>query len=180
MWWFRKKDNVEKWIAKLKKRNPESRQKAVEALGNLKDTRAVEPLIRILEQDVSFVRWEAAEALGKIGDASAIKPLINALVETWYIQRKAEDALVRIGSPAVEPLIRALEKEKVPVRCEVAKVLAKVGDRQAVEPLIKALEDENSRVRATAAEALGKIGDLRAAKPLSKVLGDGNGYVRIS
>lgn len=147
MWWWRKRDNVEKWIAKLKKR------------------------------DLN-IRREAAETLGEIGDPRAVEPLIKALGDAWYIRWKVEDALVRIGSPAVEALIRVFEKEKVLIRCEVAKVLARIGDRRAVEPLIKALEDENSYIRKVAINALGKIGDTRRLEQLIKAFRDEDWSVR--
>jgi HEAT repeat protein len=180
MWWFRKKDNVEKWIAKLKKRNPERRQKAVEALGNLKDTRAVEPLIRVLEQDVSFVRWKAAKVLGQIGDASAIAPLINALKDDdWDIRKNAAWALGRIGDTrAAAPLLELLGDPFNLLREAVIEALGTIGDPLAVEPLIKVLEEKDPSIRKHAVTALAMIGDPRAVEPLIGLLRDQDTEVR--
>ena len=48
---------------------------AIEELGKIGDTRAVEPLISILLEDNH--RYEAIKALSKIGDHRAIEPLIG-------------------------------------------------------------------------------------------------------
>ena len=52
------------------------RRAAAEALGQLGDKRAVEPLIAALQDDVENVRQAAAEALGQLGDERAVEPLI--------------------------------------------------------------------------------------------------------
>jgi HEAT repeat protein len=54
----------------------------------------------------------------------------------------AENALIRIGQPAVEPLIAALKDKRV--RWNAIHVLGRVRDARAVEPLIAVLKDENS------------------------------------
>ena len=52
-----------------------SRWKAAESLGRMRDPGAVEPLIDTLWDDDSRVRLKAAWALGQIGDIRAIPPL---------------------------------------------------------------------------------------------------------
>ncbi len=52
---------------------------AAKALGELKDVRAVEPLIEVLKNDHPLVRLKAVAALGRIGDLRAVEPLISAL-----------------------------------------------------------------------------------------------------
>ena len=58
------------------------RRVAVEALGKIGDTRAVEPLIKALQDSEEYVRRGAVEALGKIGDTRAVEPLITVL-RSW-------------------------------------------------------------------------------------------------
>jgi HEAT repeat protein len=57
-------------------------------LGEIKDTRAVEPLIAALKDNNSTVRWSAAEALGKIKDVRAIAPLIDAQEDDDNVVRR--------------------------------------------------------------------------------------------
>jgi HEAT repeat protein len=65
----------------------------VEALGQIGDVRAVEPLIALLQDKNEKFRNIAAETLGKIGDLRAVGPLLTALKDT---QRSAAIALVSI------------------------------------------------------------------------------------
>jgi hypothetical protein len=58
-------------------------------LGEIADTRAVEPLIAALEDDEEYVRQHAAEALGKIGDSRAVEPLIAVLDDISSGMREA-------------------------------------------------------------------------------------------
>lgn len=55
------------------------RVKAAEALGKLRDARAVEPLINCLKDDEFWVVQAAADALALIGDVRAVEPLEAAL-----------------------------------------------------------------------------------------------------
>ena len=89
------------------------RRGAAEALGNIGDARAVEPLIKALGEDKSEVRWPAAGALGKIGDKRAVDPLIEELGDDdESVNSSAAEALGEIGDArAVEPLIKALGNE---------------------------------------------------------------------
>lgn len=191
MWIF--KPNVEKLEAKkdiaglIKALDYEKdtfvQKKAAEALGKIGDARAVEPLIKALmredekgikyDQNWKYVRLEAAEALGKIGDARAVNPLIQALESLgfWDILKKVRTALVRIGEPAVEPLIQALKRGDMFLKQTVSLILGTIGDRRAVEPLIQVIGKTH---KWGAVKALGKIGDRRAVKPIILLLKEGH------
>ncbi len=80
MW--QKADEVDMLIQRLKEdKNEGVRRMAAVALGEIKDTRAVEPLIAALKDKDSSVRNNAAEALGEIKDARAVEPLIAATAD---------------------------------------------------------------------------------------------------
>jgi HEAT repeat protein len=68
------------------------------------------------------------------------------------VRTSAAKALVRIGKPAVEALIRALGDPVV--RKGAAITLRELGDKRAVEPLITALRSHSEGVRKGAAIAL--------------------------
>jgi HEAT repeat protein len=116
-------------------------------LGACGDSRAVEPLIRVL-----------GDRLSMHGDD----------------HRAAKDALVALGQCAVGPLIKALSVAGSGVFAAVAEVLGKLGDTSAVEPLITVLNARDSGGRLAAAEALGKLGDKRAVEPLINTLHPGD------
>ncbi len=80
-------------------------------------------------------------------------------VQSW--QRsvvKTLDALVKIGPPAVEPLIGVLKDENAYMRSFAAEGLGELGDKRAVQPLVEVLKDEDEQVRRSATESLRKLG----------------------
>ena len=93
------------------------RTSAAWALGEIGDSRAVNPLIAALG-DKRREREVAAKALGEIGDSRAT----DALIET-------------------------LEDDNWEVRGTTAKALGKLGDTRAVPHLINMLVDVNANVR---------------------------------
>jgi hypothetical protein len=67
---------------------------AAMALGLIRDTSAVIPLIQALRDEDSYVRGEASLALGRIKDARAVEHLTYALNDKdQYVQRAAACAL---------------------------------------------------------------------------------------
>ena len=65
-------DNVGRLIQQLEDENPHTRMQAADALGQIKDVRAIEPLIAALKDKDSLVRERAADALGQIKGARAV------------------------------------------------------------------------------------------------------------
>jgi len=86
--------------------------------------------------------------------------------------------LVKLGQPAVEPLITALRDPRPLVRMHAAEALGQMQDTRAVEPLIAALKDSQDSLRTSAARALGQLGDVHAVEPLIGVLRDPQRIVR--
>jgi HEAT repeat protein len=156
------------------KKDAEVRKEAAQALGEIGDTQAVEPLIATLKDENRDVRRAAAEMLGKIGDVRAVEPLITAIKDSargvcqaaiealdklgwqpdrseagavYWIEKRQWDKCVEVGAPAVEPLIATLKDVDAGVRKAAAEVLGKIGDVRAVEPLITAIKDSARSVR---------------------------------
>jgi len=146
------------------------RETAAEALGLLRDKKAVEPLIEALNDKDEEVRWKASWALGHIGDKRAVEPLTNLLNdERWQVRRFAASALGKIGDgQGVESLIQALNDDEWHVRKYAVDALGNIGDERAVNPLIKVLSDKDNDVRSKAVIALGKMKGS-AVEPLIEV-----------
>jgi len=68
-------ERLQHFIRMLSDDDENSRRKAAETLGRMRDPGAVEPLIDTLWDDNSHVRLKAAWALGQIGDTRATGPL---------------------------------------------------------------------------------------------------------
>jgi HEAT repeat protein len=157
-----------------------ARERAVEALGKIRDPRAVLPLCEALrERGIWDVRGRAATALGKFG-ALAVDPLCEALRhEDPEVRALATEALSKIGDAgAVPALCAALRDEDWSVRSSAAFALGEIGDAEAVLPLCEALQHGSLELRHYAAQALGQISDPRAVLPLYDARGDKNAAVR--
>ena len=99
----------------------------------------------------------------------AVKPLISALNSpNREIRRQAAAILEKIGAPAVSVLMEALDADRASVRASAVRALGLIGDRQAVDILIFKLRDDAPEVRRQAAWALGWIGDERAIEPVDR------------
>lgn len=153
--------------------DPSARRSAARALGKL-GAPAVEPLIAALRHRDTEAPRAAARVLGRIGDPRAVKPLVEIALEgeSKTLRADAGKALVKIGEPAVKPLIAELKCSSSFARLEAADVLGRIGDPRAVKPLIAGLDDPTSFVRTAALRALGRIGDVRAVEPLVEALKD--------
>ncbi|SLM46955.1 conserved protein of unknown function [Nitrospira japonica] len=146
------------------------RMHAAKALGRIKNSEAVEPLIPLLQDKVKAVREETTAALVAIGDA-AIPSLLTALADAdWLVRLHAVEALGKMkSSAAVEPLLSALFNDRdAAVREDIVRALGQIGDGRAVEFLMLAMKEPGLRLLAV--EALGQIGDQRAVPVLIKVL----------
>jgi HEAT repeat protein len=144
----------------------------------------------LLEQCYASARGGAAEKLGQLKEKAepAIPFLISMLGDdvshldsfragemTIYGStspgRKAAVALGRIGSAAIEPLLKVLQDAKGPNRDMAALALGIAKDPRAVPPLIEALADKGAQLCGEAA-ALGGLKDVRAVAPLIGALSD--------
>jgi HEAT repeat protein len=91
------------------------RAEAAQALGELDNLDAVQPLVATLEDDVSQVRWCVVGALGDLKATHTTQILITFLKEDpeavvrWYTAQ----SLAQLGDPAaIQPLIAAALKDK--------------------------------------------------------------------
>ena len=104
-----------------------NRKYAAEVLGELKDPRAVEPLVAALTDEVGDVRQRAYDSLIKLGGPS-VSLLIPLLVsEEDEIRQSATEILRKIGKPAVEPLATALADADDRLKTRIMKVLDRMG-----------------------------------------------------
>ena len=157
----------------LNHRDPDIQYHAVEALGEIGDAGAVEPLITLLKHDeMSGVRWKTAQSLVKIG-APSVEPLISVLQHSDSdVRWKAAIALGEIGDlRATEPLIRQLSDSDRFVKSRTAHALGMMG-APVIRPLIRILRQGDGNQRWGAAIALGRIKDPQAVEPLILALAD--------
>jgi len=123
-----------------------------------RDPRTIAPLIAALNDTDDIVGEMAAHILGELKERRAIMPLIATLRKTGAREGAGVAALIKIGEPAVVPLIGALRDKEPLARRGAANALGHLRDSRAVEPLMAALRDGEASVRCEAALALVEIG----------------------
>jgi len=86
-------------IQTLKDEDPRVRYQSAEALGNIGDSRAIDPLIQALNDEDNSVRYWSTVALGKINDARAAESLIQTSKEDTdnYVRNAAANVLKEHG-----------------------------------------------------------------------------------
>jgi HEAT repeats len=109
---------TESLAADLRSKDPMRRIRARSALVKIGKP-AVPLLINLLSDPVEHVRWEVCKALGLIRESSSAPALVDALRDkSVEVQWLAAEALIALGSRAVIPLLRSLERnfESPPLR----------------------------------------------------------------
>jgi HEAT repeat protein len=120
----------------LADKDKQARQSVVQALGQGGDSRAVEPLLRLLGDPDRDIRRAAGQALKQLDPA-------------WRRSTAAEEV--------IPLLLASLKNGDRDTRRGAAWALKQLKDMRTVKPLVKALQDEQWHVRQAAAQALKQI-----------------------
>jgi len=180
----------------------------------------VKDTIRSLQKGDPLEKGRAAASIRSEGYKAAIPALLGVLSDQTALEwvffgvarqplpttpsEEAFQALIRIGPPACEFFMVALQDAKCPYQRTAAYILCEYKNPTAVGPLTQALQNKDKKLReaaafslgelkaveavepliaglrrggdhGAAAAALGKIGDPRAVEPLIAVLRNGGG-----
>lgn len=102
----------------------------------------------------------------ELRNPEGVVPLLIAAFKlpTREVQLQAVQKIIKIGKPAVRPLIRALANDDEQIWHLALAALIKIGE-PAVDDLVAALVDRNDRVRFLAAAALKKIDLIHPGNP---------------
>jgi HEAT repeat protein len=148
------------------------RRLAVRALGDMKDTAAVEGLLQYADDPDYRIRSGVLTALGKIGDKRGVEPSLNGLKDDDYLVRtSAAVSLSMLADPStINPLLKALSDDYYGVRFKAAEALWNIGE-SAIDPIKKALENpSDSTAYYLLIEIAGNLKDKKLIKPLTKIL----------
>jgi HEAT repeat protein len=158
--------SIDPFIAVLGNKDYKLRRIAIDMISKQTGPRAIEALTSALMSDDNEVRKIAAVALMKSG----WQPGDDATGAAYWVNMGKCEECVRIGTPAVGPLIKVLENDYSEGGMAAIEALGRIGDSRAVEPLIRSLRFgfHNYERRTAVAKVLGMIGDARAVEPLIK------------
>jgi HEAT repeat protein len=195
-------DAIDILIGKLRDPNSTNRLYAVYALGKIRDSREVEPLIESLDDE--NVQWLAAKALinlgemavpalsralgrkergirlysayalGEIGIRATSTSLLEYVIDPDPGMREfVGDALVKLHDHGTIPrLLYFLEKGDPSIQSQILKILGYLGEVSTGRSIRPLLRSPEAQVRANAAFALGELRDPGAVGDLMALFED--------
>lgn len=173
-------------IGRTQRRFPKvSRLRAITSLVSLASPEHIGALQSMVDDSDPHVRINAVRGLARIGDVGAVPHILDIAtrVKPWETARTA-DALVELGSDAVEPVLSwiAFEGTKTNPSVEVlamaTRLLGLIGDSTAEPMLISLLGSPHPDCRIAAASALEHAGTDEAVEPLRIAIHDDDWRVR--
>jgi hypothetical protein len=134
------------------------RQAAVSSLGNLNNTRIIEPLLPKLNDPAWQVRQAAVGALSGFDTPQVLNSLTPRLKDpSWEVRQTAVATLgskIDIYPKAKTSLIATLRDNHPQVRLAAINSLSRLNDIETVNSLISLLKDKNPSIRRSAAFSL--------------------------
>ncbi len=159
--------DAEEMLMLLSDPDPSKRMLATRAFCDLQDSRAIPPLIALLDDVCPLVRVSAAYALGSNLSPDTVEPLINILNNDWngYVRKGVVWALGNCGDRrALAPLLHALKTDISAVRLWAASGLAQIAKLaytdviSTIPPLIEGLRrDKVAAIRSNCAWSIGQL-----------------------
>ncbi len=152
---------------------PDSRGLASKARGTV----VARPRAKQTPSQFATPTGSAATPGERLSDAGLPPALEQVLTETVESDTGDADTVVET-SAACTALLASLATADVPLRCEIANALGRLGDKQAMGPLERHMVDQDIRVRRAVAAALVQLGhpkgqallDIAERKPAKEVL----------
>ena len=158
----------------LENEDPESRERAAEALGDRGEPEALPSLVEAALNDESLnVQLAAETGIHKIGLDELAWLLLNH--DDAEVREAAAKGLGLMGATkAVDPLREALSTdEDAGVRAAAVEALGRIRGEQAVEAILEAaITDAEAIVRAAAVRELGEMGATEAVDEVAELLGE--------
>lgn len=154
------------------------------SLGQAKEKRALEPLLKSLSDPSSWVRGWSAYALGQLQEPKTLPTLCNALGdEDSWVRQQAADALMRFDSRLADnALLNSLKQENPTARVWSLHVMAERGQSDTAPEtaldVVPILEDESRSVRLSAVRTLYRLGQATAIAPVRMFMHDQDEHLR--
>ena len=164
---------IPEFITMLKAEDTNLRQKAIFALGEMRNDDGYKAILEMLKDKAAEVRVEAVKALAKFEKKEALAELVKLYDDEASVRRVAVETIAKIGGPdSVDLLIPALENDDYTVKRIAVDELGRMKARKAAPKIVPLLEADNSSLREAAANALGIMRERTAIKPLIKLIKD--------
>lgn len=156
-------------------RSPVQREYAMSTLERVAGGKMTEFLLRQLESKAGDEYEQIYRIFQQLGEKAARVIIQRLCIAEGRFARKAlSTALVKIGDPAVPPLLAMLQDERWYVVRNLVAILGEIGCRQCLDELKPALCHGDPRVRKEAVRTIAKIGGREAESAIVGLLADGD------
>jgi HEAT repeat protein len=133
----------------------------------------------LLDDPRPEVRAQAAQWAGAHPDADSIDRLLTMLGDRETLCRfTVKDALLQVGRPAIEPLLRHLTEVDGNPAAEALELAAGIADSRFLQPALTHCRASHVQTRSKAATLAGAIGGAEATGVLTELLRDDAPEVR--
>lgn len=161
-------------IEQARSADPDARQKAAYLVSQSPDDRNLPLMFELLGDKDWRVRKTIVDGLVRDGRDEVITGLIDALSDADNAGKRnsATEALIRIGDPAVEPIVQRLGSEQdVDVRLSLVNLIGDLRSRDGFQMLLELLDSESDvNVASSIVSSLGKYRDAAALPHLVRIL----------
>lgn len=154
------------------------RARAAFILGDACSPRAIEPLIRCLDDPDRDVRMAAVRSLGKLRAVAASAAIVTAMAAGRVPYILAGTMLIAIGPAAAPPLRELCDRATPGIRAELLELVGILGNADDGKRLPAALADPAPIVRTQACLTAGRLGTTAAAARITELLDDPEEQVR--
>ncbi len=162
---------IDLWSRDLRRGSYRAKLRAIEALGEVGDERAIDELLEALAEDDPDVARAASYALVARDPDYASDRLAEALSSpNRRLAETAAATLVRMGKEAVEALVGQLNSRSPQARRLAVESLGNIGEESVKKLLLPLLGTEpEAEVRTAMAEALVRVDGEAAAQELRRM-----------
>jgi HEAT repeat protein len=161
-------------IEQARSADPDARQKAAFLVAHSPDDRKLPLMFELLGDKDWRVRKTIVDGFVRDARPEIVTGLLDALADPENAGKRnsATEALIRIGQPAVDPIVHRLrDEEDVDVRLSLVNLLGDLRSAGGFDILLELLgKDEDINVASSVVSSLGKYRDARALPYLMRVL----------
>ena len=161
-------------IQQARSTDPDLRQKAAWAVSHAEDERDYALMFELLGDKDWRVRKTIVDGFVRDPQPEVVGGLLDALADAENAGKRnsSTEALVRVGGPAIAPIVARLrDEDDVDVRLSLVNLLGDLRSAEGFDMLIELLETESDiNVASSIVSSLGKYRDAAALPALLRVL----------
>ncbi|MBI5682315.1 MAG: HEAT repeat domain-containing protein [Deltaproteobacteria bacterium] len=174
--------NMDDLINRLNSDDRAVLHETIELLGDMRDKRAIKPIVSLLKGSDQGIKDAAVNALVNIGGQDAADAVIPLLYEedNASLRNMAIEILERLGKDAEQSVIALLNEKDDDIVKFALDILGNIGNPALSPHLIPVLNHPNKNVRAAAVNTVSKLKVFSAAGCLIDMLKDNDEWVRFS